>query len=364
MKIAIIGSRGIPNRYGGFEQLAEELSLGLLQKGHSVTVYNSDRHQYRKNSFKGVDIVHCYDAEHLLGTAGQFIYDLNCIRDARKKGFEVLLFLGYTSSSVWRRLFPSKSVIIFNMDGLEWKRSKYSGLVRAFLKYAEKLAVRFSDHLVADSPLIRDYLIKKYGVESRYIPYGAFIPAGIKKGLLKEFNCTAKNYYMLMGRMEPENNIATILEGFHRSRSEQKFIVLGNTNNSYGRYLVKRFGTDVRICFAGAIYDREINHALRSYCSLYFHGHSVGGTNPSLLEAMADGAMIAAHDNEFNRSVLGEDAHYFSSPDGVNKIIDTFKDDPLMTAHNLDKINTWYNWPAVIDQYNELFTTCHKSTRK
>src|SRR3982750_1944781 len=119
MNIAIIGTRGIPNRYGGFEQLAEMLSVGLLQKGHSVTVYNSHKHPYQQKEWSGVKIIHCYDAEHILGTAGQFIYDLNCIRNAGKENFDVLLFLGYTSSSVWGRLFPKGSIIISNMDGLE-----------------------------------------------------------------------------------------------------------------------------------------------------------------------------------------------------------------------------------------------------
>src|SRR4051812_288166 len=148
MRIGIIGTRGIPNNYGGFEQVTEHLSAGLLAKGHEVSVYNSHNHPYQENHWNGVEIIHCFDAEYMIGTAGQFIYDLNCIVDARKRNFDVLLFMGYTSSSIWHRFFPRNTVIVSNMDGLEWRRSKYSRPVKRFLKYAEKLAVLQSDFMI------------------------------------------------------------------------------------------------------------------------------------------------------------------------------------------------------------------------
>ncbi|HTD41429.1 MAG TPA: DUF1972 domain-containing protein, partial [Mucilaginibacter sp.] len=144
LKIAILGTRGIPNYYGGFEHISEYVSAGLVKRGHSVTVYNSHNHPYKEDTWNGVNIQHCYDPEYLIGTAGQFVYDLNCLMDARRKKFDVVLLMGYTSSSVWGRLYPKKSTIITNMDGLEWKRSKYSKQVQQFLKYAEKLAIKHS----------------------------------------------------------------------------------------------------------------------------------------------------------------------------------------------------------------------------
>src|SRR5690606_25316653 len=138
MKIAIVGARGIPNFYGGFEQFAEYLSLGLVQKGHDVTVYNSHTHPYQEPTWNGVKIIHCKDPEDKIGTAGQFIYDLNCIRDARKRDYDIILQLGYTSSSIWGWLMPRrKSIVTTNMDGLEWKRTKYSKKVQKFLLFAE-----------------------------------------------------------------------------------------------------------------------------------------------------------------------------------------------------------------------------------
>ena len=173
MKIGILGTRGIPNYHGGFEQFAEFFSVYLAQNNHEVYVYNSSKHPYQDKVFKGVNIIHCKDPENKIGTAGQFIYDLNCILDARKQRFDILLQLGYTSSTVWYKLLPKKATIITNMDGLEWKRSKYSNNVQRFLKYAEKLGVKSSDYLISDSIGIQKYLKKEYNVDSKYIAYGA-----------------------------------------------------------------------------------------------------------------------------------------------------------------------------------------------
>ncbi|MDP9229398.1 MAG: DUF1972 domain-containing protein, partial [Bacteroidota bacterium] len=143
MKIGIIGTRGIPNQYGGFEQFTEYVAPALVNKGHQVYVYNSSLHHFKEKSWKGVKLISCYDPENTLGTLGQFIYDFNCIRDARNRDFDIILVLGYSSSSVWSFLFPGKSIVVTNMDGLEWKRSKYSKLTQAFLKKAEKWAVAY-----------------------------------------------------------------------------------------------------------------------------------------------------------------------------------------------------------------------------
>lgn len=161
MNIAIIGIRGIPNFYGGFEQFAEYLSRGLLSLGHSVTVYNSNLHPYKNNEWNGVRIIHCRDFEDKIGAAGQFLYDLNCIVHTRKCNYDIILQLGYTSSAIWGWLLPTKKCLIAtNMDGLEWKRTKYSKLVQRFLLFAEKLAVKKCHNLIADSIGIQDHLKK------------------------------------------------------------------------------------------------------------------------------------------------------------------------------------------------------------
>ena len=163
MKIAIIGTRGIPNNYGGFEQLAEYLSLGFLKKGHEVFVYNSSRHKFQEKKWNGINLIHQFDPEFILGTIGQFFYDFNCILNSRKHNFDAIINLGYTSSSIFLWLFSKKSNIITNMDGLEWNRTKYSKYVQRFLMFSERLAVKKSTMLVADSIAIQSYLLKKYG---------------------------------------------------------------------------------------------------------------------------------------------------------------------------------------------------------
>ena len=347
--------------------MAECISVGLVKRGHDVTVYNSHNHPYQEKDFYGVKIKHCYDPEYILGTAGQFIYDWNCIRDARKQNYDVLLFLGYTSSSVWGKFFPKKPVIISNMDGLEWKRSKYNHMTRQFLKHAERWAVRYSDFYIADSIVIQNYLRKKYEIKCKYIPYGSEISYLNNYSLLSFYHISSQEYFLLMARMEPENNIETILEGFNKSNSDKKFLVIGNTNNSFGQKIQRKFKEDKRILFAGAIYDSTITHTLKYFSSLYFHGHSVGGTNPSLLEAMGSGSLIAAHQNEFNRSVLQKDAYYFQSSKDVEQLIASFsrdKKEEQMVQNNLLKIERKYNWASIIEQYHDFIIECYNRHSK
>ena len=196
---------------GGFEQLAEHLSLGLINKGHEVFVYNSSKHPYKEKQWNGVNIIHCSDPEKTLGTFGQFIYDFNCILDSRKRMFDSILNLGYTSSSVWMRLFSKKVKVLTNMDGMEWKRSKYSNKVKFFLKHAERWAVKRSNVLVADSIAIQKYLNEKYKVNSEFIAYGAEIFDRPDETVLNQFDIKPLGYNMLIARMEPENNLEKII---------------------------------------------------------------------------------------------------------------------------------------------------------
>ncbi len=358
MKVGIIGTRGIPNNYGGFEKLTEFLAEGLVEMGHEVHVYNPHYHEYREKQWKGIFIVHMYDPEKTLGTSGQFIYDLNCIWHARKQHFDAVVNLGYTSSSIWLGLLYGHTRIITNMDGLEWKRSKYNRFVRRFLMTAERLAVKRSNDLIADSTIIQDYLDKKYKVKSDFIAYGAELFNDPDEKILSGFGVGAYNYNMLIARMEPENNIEMILDGVKASGSAKKFFVVGNTANKFGTYLREKFSGEKRIVFSGSIYDVNVICNLRYFSNLYFHGHSVGGTNPSLLEAMGCNCPIAAHDNPFNKSILGEDAAYFANAAEIAGIIDHFEwsaeKSRKQVAANFEKIRTNYSWPKVIGQYEEL----------
>lgn len=360
MKIAILGTRGIPNRYGGFEQFAEYLSVGLVSLGHTVTVYNSHSHPYRESVFNGVNIKHIFDPENKIGTAGQFVYDALCILDTHRNDYDVILQLGYTSSSVFFWMHPRKSIVITNMDGLEWKRTKYSRKVQKFLEWAESLAVKWSDFLISDSIGIQNYLKAKYNADSVFIPYGSHIADECNSELIKQYGVDKDNYDILIARLEPENNIEVILDGVVSSRNERSFIVVGNYNTKYGTYIRNKFTWQDRIKFLGGIYDINVLNALRFNSYLYFHGHTVGGTNPSLLEAMGSASLICAHENEFNSSILGSDAFYFRTKKDVAEILDTV-DKKVYRNYidaNLAKISNQYNWQKIINSYSDFIEKC------
>lgn len=367
MRIGILGTRGIPNAYGGFEQFAQFLALGLTQKGHSVYVYNSGLHPYKNDNWNNIHIIHCRDIEDKIGTAGQFFYDLNCIKDARKRKFDILLQLGYTSNSIWRRIWPKDCINIINMDGLEWKRSKYSSTAQRFLKLAEKWAAQHGEVLIADSVGIQQYLKETYCKQSVYIPYGAnvFTP-GTVPDLFTGWNIQPYEYFLLIARMEPENNIEMIIKGYLASTASFPLILIGNYANKFGQYLYKKYNNS-HIRFMGGIYEQEKVNWLRYYSTLYFHGHSVGGTNPSLIEAMGCHCSIAAHDNIFNKAILGKDAFYFNNENNVSDILKENYFSPLIEnrkKENVHKVRTIYNWESIVNRYEEVFFNAIKSSGK
>ena len=336
---------------------AEYLAKFLVDKGHQVAVYNSHKHPYQEKEWNGVEILHKFDPEDRIGTAGQFIYDLNCIIDSRKRDFDIILQLGYTSSSIWGRLLPPKAKVVTNMDGLEWMRTKYTKPVQKFLLYAEKLGVKFSDELVADSIGIQQYISKKYSLDSKYIPYGSHVVENYSENTLTDYKLERYKYSMLIARLEPENSIEIILDGMSESKDSSDFLVIGNHQTSYGAYLKERFKSQKNIRFLGGIYDIEKLNDLRYYARLYFHGHTVGGTNPSLLEAMGSGALICANDNLFNRSILGEDALYFNTKEDVTAhiISNSQLNRSKIIENNFEKVKTLYSWDKIVTQYEELF---------
>jgi hypothetical protein len=367
LSIGILGTRGIPNRYGGFEECAEKLALGLVNKGHKVTVYNSAYHDFQGSEWNGIQIVHCLDPEDRIGTAGQFIYDLACINDARKRDFDIVLQLGYTSSSVWWWRWPSKAVNLVNMDGLEWKRSKYSGKVQAFLKRAEAWAARHGDSLIADSIGIQQYLLEKYGLQSTYIPYGAALYEQPEVSVLSRYNFQPEEYHLLIARMEPENNIEQIIQGYIASGEQRLMVIVGSTSNAFGTRMKEQYGQVKGMHFLGAIYDAPIINALRYYAHLYYHGHSVGGTNPSLLEAMGCRARIVAHRNPFNGAILGNDAFFFSDVAEVTSVIQSAGPKARHKAWldaNVQKIRDTYNWPSVVDAYERVMLEVYKAKQR
>ena len=368
MKIAFVSTRGIPNNYGGFEQFAEYISVGMAQRGHEVVVYSPKFHPYQESTYKGVRIKHIYSPETWMGSSvGSFFYDFASLRDALKKeDFDIIYEAGYTSiipAYIWFNVKKLKRPIFTtNMDGLENKRSKFSPMVRRFLDWEEKMAVKYSHYLIADNMGIHDYYKEKYGKESKFLAYGADIHDDFKAEYLEEFGLKSEEYYILIARLEPENNIVMAIEGYLHSKENGRrpLIVVGKTNTPHGKELVEKYGNERNVEFVGGIYDFKKLDSVRHFSKAYFHGHSVGGTNPSLLEAMAAGCFIFAHDNIFNRAVLKENAFYYPSADKVTEYlnrIDTIAEGSKIqyTARNIEVIRNEYSWESLIDKHEKYF---------
>lgn len=369
MKIAFISTRGIPNNYGGFEQFAEYISVGLAARGHEVVVYSPHFHPYKENTYKGVRIKHIYSPETWMGSSvGSFFYDFASLKDALKKeNFDVIYEAGYTSivpAYIWFDVKNIKyPIFTTNMDGLEYRRTKFNKWVRKFVFWEERTTVKHSHYLIADNMGIHDYYKEKYGKESKFLAYGADIHDDYDVNLLQEFGLEAGKYYLLVARMEPENNIEMAIQGYLASNENgvKPLIVVGKTNTPHGKYLVQKYGEEKNVRFVGGIYDFKKLNSVRYFSYAYFHGHSVGGTNPSLLEAMASNCYILAHDNIFNKAVLKKNAHYYSSSVEVADLLNNIKDMAALHKacfidNNLEEIRNEYSWEKLVDEHEKYFT--------
>jgi len=358
MKIAILGTRGIPNNYGGFEQCAEYLSVGLVIKGHDVTIYSPHFHPYKENVYKGVNIIRKLSPETLLGnSASNFIYDYLCFKDAVKKDFDIILELGLITSSLSIIFCRHQGKIVAtNLDGLEWKREKWNKLVQKLTKKLEKYGVKNSDYLIADNIGIQEYIKKEYNLESEFIAYGAVDILPPDDTCLKNYGIANSDYFLSIARLEPENNLEMMFDAYILSNSKIPYYVVGNHPTPYGDFLKDKY-RNKGIIFLGSIFNKIDLDNLRYYSKLYIHGHSVGGTNPSLLEAMAAKALILAHNNKFNRSVLEENAFYFSSACELSGLFvkDLGPSKKALISNNLAKIDKVYRWQNVIDHYESYF---------
>lgn len=368
MKIAFISTRGIPNNYGGFEQFAEYISVGLAKRGHEVVVYSPHFHPYKENTYKGVRIKHIYSPEPWMGSSvGSFFYDFASLKDALKKEqFDIIYEAGYTSivpAYIWFNVRKIKyPIFTTNMDGLEYKRTKFNKWVQKFIFWEEKMTVKHSHYLIADNMGIHDYYKEKYGKESKFLAYGADIHDNYNEEFLKEFDLKANNYYLLIARLEPENNIIMAIEGYLASKENGKrpLIIVGKTNTPHGKELVTKYGNEKSIRFVGGIYDFDKLNSIRHFSYAYFHGHSVGGTNPSLLEAMASDCFILANDNIFNKAVLGENALYYPDHNAVTELLNNIESLALkhkksFIEKNLEIIRKEYSWEKLIDEHEKYF---------
>ena len=311
-QIFIIGVRGIPNRYGGFERLVEVLAPHLVRQGHEVTVFcegSRDRAtQIPDNLWHGV-------SRHFVpvstrGALATIQYDWRSF--ARVPQGAIALIFGYGTALFQLRLRRLAIRHAVNMDGIEWQRQKWGRSARLWLRLNERAAATLSDELIADHPEIQRYLQRALGAVSTMIAYGVDAEA-IDGALVADHPLLARyprdSYLLVIARPEPENQIHLLLDAHAHSGRQLPLLVVGNFEaNAYGRHLRECHPT---VDFVGPVYDVAVLNSLRARARLYLHGHSVGGTNPSLIEAMAAGAPVVAHDNPFNRWVLGDAGGWF-----------------------------------------------------
>ena len=364
--LTILGIRGVPAAHGGFETFAEHLSLYLVAKGWQVTVYCQEkgRGDIYESDWCGVHRVHIPVMRG--GALGTIMFDWQAARDARRrflvKRTGVCLTLGYNTAifNLWQRL--SGQVNLFNMDGLEWQRAKWSFLERTWLWLNERAGCWLGQHLIADHPCIKEYLSTRVKPEKiTMIPYGATAVEQANADMLTLFGIVANEYSVIIARPEPENSILEMVRAYSAKPRNHILVVLGkfDSHNTYHQHVLAAASTDVR--FVGAIYDTVQVNALRFFCRYYLHGHTVGGTNPSLVEALSAGSAVIAHDNKFNRWVAGEGAAYFSNEDECGHLFDNLlKDDAAvgqMRAASRFRFSQRFTQAQVLAEYEHLLTT-------
>jgi glycosyltransferase involved in cell wall biosynthesis len=359
LRIAIIGTKGIPNRYGGFEAFAQRISLELSKREINVTVFQPSNSSDPLDEFNGVSRIPVYVNPKLPKNLGRILYNLKSLVQVNRINFDCIICCGH-SPGLFFPFFPKRTLkrIVVNMDGLEWKREKWGITAKTLLKLTERLAINYAGAIVADNRAIQNYIKKAYDKESYFISYGAdFDKKEGDETVLSILKLTSKCYGLVIARLEPENNIEIAIKAF--AELQKTLVIVGNTETKLAKKLIKKYSKNSNILFKGAIYNDEKLNTLRSHCNVYIHGHSVGGTNPSLLDAMASGCLIIAHSNPFNGEVLSDGGYYYSDQVSLKKLIhqkwdEVEKKRSEFAKYNYERIKLHYSWETVALQYLEL----------
>lgn len=360
MKIALIGTRGVPAQYGGFETCAEELGKRLVEKGHEIWVYG--RSGYYDSKIKesaGMRLVFLPELKiKFFETLSHTFFSL---LHASVKKFDVLLVFNNANSPLLILPKILRKKVLFHMDGLEWKRGKWSRVGQKYYKFAEWLATKLSFELVSDSNELKKYFKKKYGKDSHYIAYGAPLQQSIEPSILVQFDLEPNEYFLMITRFEPENNPLLAVKAFETLNTGKKLVLVGGTKYK-SKYSEKIFSTkDKRVKFLGFQYDKKITRELLCNCCAYIHGNEVGGTNPALLEAMASGCFVICRDVVFNQEVLRDAGIYFKKnisdlSKKISWVIQNQND--LADKKNKAKaiIQEKYDWDIIVAAYEKLFS--------
>ena len=359
MRIAILGSRGIPARHGGFETFAQEIALRLSERGVEATVFCEAKAGGRPVRFGKVRLE--YVRAPLAGPIARILYDLGGLLRCRKR-YDVVYMLGYGSAFLcWIPRVFGRQVWI-NMDGLEWQRSKWGPLARLWLKTMEGLACRLAHRVIFDNQALQHAVAKrrKRIAPTSVLAYGAPVQTKAPDAArVRSLGLEPGRYLLAVCRFEPENNLLEIARAAAAREGGAPLVVVSTTEERtpWHKQVMAQAGPMVR--FIGPVYDPAVLRALRFHALCYLHGHSVGGTNPSLLEAMGCGNLVLAHDNPFNREVLGEMGRYFvDEADLADKLWDiermSERQRRLIGDGARDRVVNFYGWNAITDAYVHL----------
>lgn len=358
--LRILGTRGVPAAHGGFETFAEYLSLYLVSRGWRVVVYCQEdgTGPVFEDTWQGVERVHIPVAQD--GPKGTIVFDWQATAHAAKYK-DLCLTLGY-NTAVFCALLRLKGIPnLINMDGIEWSRAKWGKVAKTWFWLNDWAGCWLGNHLVADHPQIKVHLTSRAPASKiTTIPYGADAVTTAPTGPVEALGLVPGQFFTVIARAEPENSLLEIVQGFSAKPRGYQLVVLGNYSdtNAYHRAVKAAANSEVR--FVGAIYDKAVVQALRFHSAAYVHGHQVGGTNPSLVEALGAGNAVLAHDNRFNRWVVGEGAVYFDGADGFAACMDEVLAAPgklaAMREEGQQRFKEAFTWPDVLAQYETLLT--------
>lgn len=357
--LRILGTRGVPAAHGGFETFAEQLALYLVDRGWRVIVYCQEEGEgpIFEDKWNGVERIRIPVSAK--GPKGTIIFDWKAILHASASR-ELCLTLGYNTAVFCALLRIRRVRNVVNMDGIEWRRQKWGAFAKAWFWLNDWAGCWLGDHLVADNPGIRDHLMTRAGDRKvTMIPYGALRLADCSDEPVRALGLQSGQYWTLIARPEPENSVLEIVRAFSRARRGVKLAVLGRYESDINAYhrAVNAAASD-EVVFLGAIYDQAIVQALRFHAIGYLHGHQVGGTNPSLVEAMGAGNAVIAHGNVFNRWVAGSSARYFSNEDDCARVLDELATDGQllkdMRVGAMHRFESEFTWANVLRQYEQL----------
>lgn len=352
----MIGTRGAPARYGGFETAVEEIGKRLVEKGHQVTVYC--RGEDKRREYLGMRrvVLPALKRKQLETLSHTFLSVLHLQR--RLPDVALVFNAANVPAIPLLRLRGVPTAI--HMDGLEWKRAKWGPVGQRYYLMCERLAPLLGQALIADAQGIQDYYRDRYDVETVFIPYGAEHDLDIDASLLARVGVTAGNYHLVVARFEPENHVDVVLEGYNQSEATKPLVVVGSAPfaQEHTDKINALAGANPNVKMLGAVWDQDLLNALYANAASYLHGHSVGGTNPSLLRAMACGAATSAWDVNFNREVLFDTGIYFDDADTVARCLTEVETKPSAAAdrklHAQERVQKLYQWDEVADDYESL----------